>query len=187
MGNHRPTPPRNQPTTAKPTLVTKPTNIKPTLNLKPTQTPTPTRINGVQPLITSMIKKKIVPTQAANPPIPLKPDAPPKPEGPIKPTKPEPNLTKTGTIPKNKTWKKPDVKNCKKKKIEREKVAGMSDLRKYFKNRVEAPENPLGNNESDFDFILAAPLKPKAEEEQICPPENQTKHEGLCDSTAKGE
>ena len=104
---------------------------------------------------------------------------------PVKKQKQKPNETK----PNKKPDKKPEKNKKGKKKIEVENehndLAGMTDLREYFKHRVEATVN--SDSKFNLDFILAAPLKLKAEEEQICPTDIQTKHNGLQDSTAKGE
>ena len=123
--------------------------------------------------------KDQTPTQTIPPQKPNQPTAPPKPASTRKPEPPEPKPTNTGAIPKMKTWKKPGIE-----KIRNETTARMSDLRKYFKPRVEQPTEL--NSDQILNFVLTAPLESEAEENQNCPTDCQTKPEGSQSSTAKG-
>ena len=67
---------------------------------------------------------------------------------------------------------------------EAEKVVRLSDMRKYLKNGVEAPESPTLRN-PDSVLFLKSPLKPAAKEEQDRPADYQTKPNGI--HIAKGK
>ena len=74
------------------------------------------------------------------------------------------------------------TKNEKKKVIEN----GQSDLRDYFKTRVEATNVKIVGKEK-HDFVFDGSPNPAAGETEICLPGLQTKPNGMKGSTAKRE
>ena len=125
--------------------------------------------------------KDPTPTQTIPPQKPNQPTAPPKPASTRKPEPPEPKPTNTGAIPKKKTCKKPGIVKIKEEKNET--TVGMSDLRKYFKPRVEQPTEL--NSDRILNFVFTAPLESEAEGNQNGPTDHQTKPEGSQSTTAK--